>query len=115
MKYIIVEKHVTDFPNPIMVKKNEKVIIEKEFDEDYPNWFFCRKLDGSNSGWVPEQIIKKESCYGIITEDYYAKELNVEKGYIINGFKELNGWIWCECENTNEIGYVPLEKIKVLE
>src|SRR5215510_4347222 len=104
MKYIIVESYETEFANPISVIKNEKVIIEIEHDDEFPNWFYCKKLDRSNGGWIPEKILKKENGYGIITEDYSAKELNVKKGYIIKGFKELNGWVWCECENTNEIG-----------
>jgi len=115
MKYIVVEAHETEFTNPIIVTQNEKIIIEKETDEDYENWFFCKKLDNSNSGWIPEGIIKKENNYGIITEDYSAKELNVDKEFIVKGIKELNGWMWCECENTNEIGWIPIKNLKILE
>ena len=115
MKYIVVESYKSEFINPIFVAKDEKVIIEIEYDEEYPNWFYCKKLDNSNSGWIPEKLIKKENDYGIITEDYSAKELNVEINFIINGFNKLNGWIWCECENTNEIGWVPLKNIQKME
>ena len=117
MKYIIIEKYTTNYDNPIILKKDEKIIMEEETDTngDFPNWVFCKKMDCSNSGWVPKHIIKKENNYGVITEDYSSKELNVEKGYIINGIKELNGWIWCKCENTNEIGWVMLKNIKKLE
>jgi hypothetical protein len=115
MKYIVTQTHETEFTNPIIVKQGEKIIIEKETDEDYENWFLCKKLDESNSGWIPVEIIKKENNYGIITEDYSAKELNVKNGYIVKGIKELNGWLFCECENTNEIGWVPIANIKKME
>ena len=115
MKYIVIEEYETEFTNPIIVKQNEKIIIEKETDEEYENWFFCEKIDGSNSGWIPEEIIKKENNYGIINEDYSAKELSVEKGFIVKGIKELNGWLWCECENTKEVGWVPIKTIKIME
>jgi len=114
MKYMVIEKYETEFINPIIVKKNENIIIENE-KGSYENWFFCRKCDGSNSGWIPgEIIIKIEDNYGIISEDYSAKELNVEKGLIIRKIKEINGWIWCECENTKEIGWVPVKNVKML-
>ena len=115
MKYIVIEKHETEFPNPIFLKNEEKVIIGEESKDTWANWVFCTKSDKSNSGWVPKQIIRYEGSFGYILEEYYAKELNIEKGCIINGFKELNGWIWCECESTNEIGWVPLKNIEKME
>jgi hypothetical protein len=115
MKYVVVESYESQYKNPINVAKNERVNIEIEYDEEYPNWFFCKKLDNSNSGWIPEKIIRKENNFGIITENYSAKELDVKKDYIIKGFKELEGWIWCECENTKEIGWVPIKNIKKVD
>jgi hypothetical protein len=95
--------------------KEEKVIIGEESGVNWPNWVFCTKMDGSSKGWVPKQIIKFEKNYGYTIENYSAKELNIEKGYILNCIKELNGWSWCKCENTNEIGWVPNNNIKILE
>ena len=115
MKYITVEAYETECLSPICVSKNERVSIEIEYDEEYPNWFYCNKIDGSNSGWIPAEIIQKENGHSVITEDYSAKELSVEKGFILNVYKELNGWVWCECENTKEIGWVPLKNIKKLD
>ena len=114
MKYIVLEPHKTEFPNPIFVKQDEKVIIEIEHDEEYPNWFYIKKTDDTNSGWIPEQIITKmDGNVGIVSEDYSANELSVDKGSILIGFKELNGWLWCKPENSNEIGWVPLKNIKL--
>jgi hypothetical protein len=72
-------------------------------------------MDGSNEGWVPKQIINNETGYGIITEDYSAKELDVDKGMVVEGIKELNEWLWLLNKETNEIGWVPMNKLKTLE
>ncbi|MDR1430400.1 MAG: hypothetical protein LBI85_08940, partial [Spirochaetaceae bacterium] len=69
----------------------------------------------SNKGWVPEQIIEYKDDYGIIIEDYSAKELDIETGTIVEGIKELNDWIWLKNKITNETGWVPKNKLKELE
>lgn len=118
MKYIVIENFRTEFPNPMILKKGEKVIIGEdpnpsaEDDEKWPNWVFCIKTDDSNQGFVPEQIIKSEEKYGYLTEDYSNKELDIDKGTIVEGIKELNGWLWVKNISTNEIGWVPLDKLE---
>jgi hypothetical protein len=115
MKYIVTEDHRTEYPDPIILKQGEKVIIGEESGEDWPNWVFCTKTDGSNGGWVPKQIINHERDYGIIINDYSAKELDIDKGIIVEGIEEMNGWLWSKNEATNEIGWIPLEKLMKLE
>jgi len=112
VKYVVTEAHATEYPDPIAVRQGEKVIVEIEHDDEWPNWFFCKKLDGSNGGWIPEQIIRKQKTHGLITEDYSARELSVRKERTVNGFRELNGWVWCECESAHETGWVPLKNLK---
>jgi hypothetical protein len=111
MKYIVIENHRTEFPNPIILNKEEKVIIGEE-SINWPNWVFCTKLDGSNKGWVPKQIITYENEYGKIIEDYSAKELDIDKGTIVEGIRELNNWLWVKNKKTNAIGWIPVEKLK---
>ena len=114
MKYIVIKDHRTEFHNPIILKLGEKVIIGEESTDTWPNWVFCTKTDGSNKGWVPKQIIRVIKNYGEIIEDYSAKELDVDEGTIVEGIKELNGWLWLKNKNTNEIGWVPIENLKKL-
>ena len=120
MKYIVKENHRTEFPNPIILKEGEKVITgktseetigETSYDENWKDWVFCTKLDNSNEGWVPKQIIKIENNFGIIIEDYSAKEFVIDEGTIVEGIKELNGWLLSENKNTNEIGWIPMDKL----
>jgi len=121
MKYKVKENHKTEYPNPIILTEGEKVIVgqtseetvgETEYDDNWTNWIFCTKLDHSNEGWVPKQIITIEDDFGIITEDYSAKELDVDEGTIVEGLRELNGWLLSKIENTNEIGWIPLDKLE---
>jgi len=121
MKYIVKENHRTEYPNPIILKQGEKVIVgktseetvgETPYDENWTGWILCTKLDKSNDGWVPEQIIQIENDFGIITEDYSAKELDIDKGVVVEGIKELNGWLLSENKNTNEIGWIPMDKLE---
>ena len=120
MRYIVIENYRTEFPNPISLKQGEKVLIgEDPYPEMNPdtwvNWVYCIKEDGSNAGFVPEQIIRKEDKNGIILEDYSAKELDIDKGTIVEGIRELNGWLWLKNTVTNEIGWVPMDNLKKTE
>jgi len=112
MEYIVTEDHRTEFPDPILLKKGDKVIVGEEISSNWPNWKFCKKIDGSNKGWVPEQIINCENNYGNIIEDYSAKELDIDKGMVVEGIKNLNGWLLSKNKTTNEIGWIPLAKVK---
>jgi hypothetical protein len=114
MEYVVNEAYETEFSSPLLVKRNEKVIVKGE-SEHWQGWIYCIKTDSSNEGYVPEQIIRYENNYGIITEDYSAKELNVREGDILEGIKELNGWLWSENKKTHEMGWIPVKNIKLLE
>ncbi len=102
------------YPHPIKLKQNERIIVKEIYDgnENWPNWIYCSKRDGSNAGWVPEQIIKHEKNGEIILQNYTAKELNVKEREILQGLKVLNGWIWGKNIDTNEQGWIPLENLK---
>jgi len=111
-EYIVVKKYRTEFDNPISLIKGEKVILGEESGTIWTNWILCTKIDGSNKGWVPKQIINILNEYGEIIEDYSAKELDVDIGTFVIEIKELNGWLWVKNKNTNEIGWLPMENLK---
>jgi len=58
MKYIIRRQHISNYPEPIILTKGEKVRLGHEYNgiEDWLNWGNCYKLDLSKVGWVPEVI-----------------------------------------------------------
>lgn len=113
MKFQVIEEHKSNNPKPIMIKKEEIIKIGKRYDveDGWSNWIYCYSIDGYTEGWTPEQIIKIEGEYGVVLEDYSAKELNVGKGDIVDGYEELNGWIWCSKSYKAEEGWLPKEKI----
>jgi hypothetical protein len=115
MKYLVIKAHRTEYPNPIYLEKGELVILGEESDKSWPNWVFCRKTDGSNEGWVPKQIIRYKNSKGEIIEDYSAKELNIDVETIVEGINELNGWLWLKNTKTNELGWIPIENLKLLD
>jgi len=61
-----------------------------------------------------EKIKVGERSDGTVLEDYSAKELEVKKDEIVEGNKELNGWVWCSKLSGMEEGWLPKEKIIVL-
>lgn len=118
-QFKVIAEHVSEFPNPIILVKGEQVIIGEDPDpsnnhEAWINWLYCKKLDGSNEGFVPEQIVAVDGVHGTIREDYSAKELTIGEGKILAGLKKLNGWLWAKRIDTGETGWIPLEKVRRL-
>lgn len=113
MKFEVNEDHENNNPKPITIKKGTRVKIGKRSDdtESWPNWIYCYTLDEVSEGWTPAQIIQIQNEYGIVLEDYSAKELDVGKGEKVEGSIELNGWVWCSKLNTSDAGWLPKEKI----
>ena len=116
MKFKIIEEHKCNNQAPIIISKGTRVKIGKESNatESWPNWIYCYSLDGISEGWTPKQIIQIESEYGIVLENYSAKELDVKEGEIVEGNREINGWVWCSELNGSEEGWLPKEKLIVI-
>lgn len=115
-KYIVVCKWVESYENPIILKKDEKVVVNlaiKETDPEWVNWVWCIAGNGM-TGWVPIQILNacetlpNERQIAIALEDYSAYELPVNQDEIVIGSRCLNGWLWCRKENSTKEGWVPI-------
>lgn len=115
MEYLVIKKHKSNYPNPINVRKGEKVLVGKEYEgeEDWVNWRYCYKTDKSQEGWIPEQLLNISSQHGVLKEDYTAKELTINKGKKVEGINELNGWVWCRDSQGRE-GWIPKLNLKSL-
>ena len=113
MKYQVIKKHKSEFPNPIIITKGDKLIIGEKSDkhEAWNDWYFCETQD-QIKGWVPKQIIKWLSDNeGEVLENYSAQEMDVDEGALLTGTKKLNGWIWCQNLSSKDEGWVPLENL----
>ena len=122
---VALEDHEGENPNPIILKKGEKVAVGERSDSEgnWPNWVFCTKMNGSGNGWTPLQILEIKGEEGTALDGYDAKELTVKKGDKFKGHQELNGWVWCskstidpegKAGNTTEEGWLPKEKIRAV-
>jgi hypothetical protein len=56
--YKIIKEHISSFPDPITLKKGDKVFIGREYSEnpDWPNWIECKTQNGKK-GWVPNSTL----------------------------------------------------------
>lgn len=115
-RYIVVCKWIESYENPIILKKDEKVVINlaiKETDPEWVNWVWCI-ADNGMTGWVPMQILNVYETLpngrqiAIVLEDYSAYELPVNQDEIVIGSRCLNGWVWCRKENSTKEGWVPI-------
>ncbi|MEH7052509.1 SH3 domain-containing protein [Bacillus pseudomycoides] len=116
MKYVVIQSHTSNYPEPISLEKGDQVRVGNIYSgpENWNNWVYCRAEHSGLVGWVPEQIITCEnSDSGIVLETYTAKELNVEKGDILIGLKELNGWLWCKKIECEEVGWIPKVNVRL--
>lgn len=117
MEFKIIDDHSSDNLAPLMIKKGERVKTGKKSSEadGWANWIYCWSIGGNSEGWAPVQIIEVKKEYGMVLEDYSAEELTVKKGDVVKGDIELNGWFWCSKLNTSENGWLPKEKMVIIE
>ncbi len=113
IKFKVIEEHVSDYPNPIVLSKGVTVSVSKrsEANGEWPKWVFCKLLDESNEGWVPEQILKTKESFATVLEDYTAKELDAIVGEELTVLRELNGWFWAVKNIDGEKGWIPKDKV----
>lgn len=113
-RYLVTQDHSTEYPVPLSVAKGTELIVGERFagPENWPNWVLCRVAGGEVEGWVPVQFIQMTGAgRGTAVEDYTARELEVKVGEVLLGFRELNGWVWCESSRDSNSGWVPRENL----
>lgn len=109
-QYIVIQSRKTNYSDPIVLKKGERVTIGEEYKEKetWKGWIWCETSEKKCQ--VPYQIIEKQDeKHGKLKEEYIATELNVQKDDSIEAEKGLNGWVQGRNVNRNEYGWVPLE------
>lgn len=110
IKRIVIKKHTSNYPSPIILNVGDNILLGRE-DDEYIGWMFCTNIRTGLSGWCPKQIINVlDNTNGIAIEDYSANELNVIPGQELIIIKELNDWAWCY--DSVNFGWVPLDNFK---
>ena len=113
MEYIVVKERKTDYPDPIIVKKGDRVLTFEKCDViGWENWIKCEV--NMKKGWVPIQVLKKiDNRNSIANEDYTANELTIEIGDKFIKENEMNGWSFGFLEKEPKIkGWIPNENIQ---
>jgi hypothetical protein len=111
--YLVVKQHISNYPHPIKLYEGQKVLVGEKYEEkkEWENWVYCYTSDKRLEGWVPTQIMNVQHNQGYIVEDYFAKELDIEVGELLEMEKELNGWFWMKRTSNREEGWVPKENV----
>ena len=111
--YRIIKDHKSAFPDPIILKKGEKVFVGEEYsdDPDWPGWIECKTRIGKK-GWVPKQYLKISGDAAIVLCDYNANELDVKVGDEVVVYEFINGWAWSK-KSTGEHGWIPIRNIEM--
>ena len=110
MKYRVIEKYTSAYPNPIKFQKGEPLITGGR-DDEYPGWILVTTKCG-NEGWAPDQYININTVPVTARQDYDAAELSIEIGQTLVMIHTLNDWAWVKT-SSDQFGWVPCKTIQV--
>lgn len=112
MKTVRVNKsYSAEFPNPIEMKKGDKIRVLKRNEGDYKRWFWCR-TDNGVEAYVPENALDVKETIGTFVTDYTSLELDAEEGESMSILHRFDGWAFCVNDKV-EKGWLPLENLTV--
>jgi uncharacterized protein YgiM (DUF1202 family) len=106
----VIKGYKTPFPNPLILKKGEKLLIEDK-ECEWPGWIWSITIDGK-SGWIPNSYLKIRENNAVLLKDYDATELTASVGEKFLIENEESGWVWVTSEN-GKYGWIPLENIEI--
>jgi hypothetical protein len=117
VKYVVIEAHRSEYPRPIRFAQGEMLDIGPRYagEQNWQDWYLC-SCAGQEPGWVPAQVIERLGvARGRALEQYCAHELDVDPGQRVLGLRPLNGWLWCRREANGELGWLPAEKLRLVD
>lgn len=106
MERQVIKAHRSSFPKPIEFKFKDSLKVGVE-DTEYPGWVWVETEDG-NEGWAPVEYVEvfDDATQGIAKRSYFAKELDVEIGEVVQVDITLSGWLYVT-NSRGEAGWVP--------
>lgn len=115
MEYVVIAPHRSAYPKPLRFAKGTLLEVGQRYEGEpgWQDWYLCR-CDGQLPGWVPAQVIERLGVgQGRALEHYSAHELDADPGQRVYRLRQLNGWMWCRRLSNGELGWLPLEKLKL--
>ena len=113
--YVVTNSHISEFPEPMTLRTGDVVLVGERYDgpEGWPDWYFCT-ASGQEPGFVPEQLLDRQvDGSAKMLKDFTNRELNVVEGQILQGNRQLNGWLWAVRVSDGATGWVPLDNIRL--
>jgi hypothetical protein len=97
-------EYTARYPDPITVRAGARVLVGAD-DWEFPGWRWCTGPD-QRSGWVPEQLLRREGQEAVLLRDYTARELSVRAGAEVTVGEAINGWVWVTA-GDGRAGWIP--------
>lgn len=113
-KWIVIRPHVSEFPEPMVVKKGDRVSVSELYEgpEGWPDWYLYSS-PGQQAGFMAEQILDRHADESAtMLGDFTNRELHVVEGEMLHGERQLNGWLWATRISDSATGWVPLDNIR---
>ncbi|MGZ3690009.1 MAG: SH3 domain-containing protein [Pseudobdellovibrio sp.] len=107
----VIEKYEISYPNPIRLQKGDVVTITKyETNAEWAGWAYCVDQKGVE-GWVSPDYLKISGSTAVVTKNYNATELAVEKEELVLNLREEYGWAWVKNRLQQE-GWIPVKNVE---
>ncbi len=107
----VIKPYQAPFPDPIVVRKGEQVMLDASKHTDIPGWVWCVAASGK-SGWVPSSFLIITGSVGLLKRDYNAIELTVQPGDELELHEQESGFWWVTHED-GRLGWVPEECVRI--
>jgi len=108
MKARVIKQYISEFPDPLLLKKGDGVHIDLSMDK-HAGWKFGHTDD--NQGWIPEAYLDIKGDTGTLIRGYDATELTLKEGQLLDIHDEESGWLWCKTEDE-KFGWCPKEVVE---
>jgi hypothetical protein len=105
MKVKVIREYISEFSNPLKLRKGDIVVIDHSKDK-HAGWKFGKIND--NEAWIPKAYLDVNGKLGKLNRDYNATELSLKEGQVLEVLYEESGWFWCKT-GEGKYGWYPKE------
>ncbi len=110
MKARVTRDYRTQYHDPVTIAVGDSVSLGAR-DSEWPR-FVWGTDPGGRSGWIPDDVLDRDNGQARCTEDYSARELDVDATETVHLLRETGGWWWCENARGQQ-GWVPATHLDI--